>query len=102
MKRKGMMATVLLLTCAAPAVAQVPIKQLRECRQIEDMTKERLDCYDAIVPSQPKAAARPKSILECRFLQEEDERLLCFNRFLEPRPAAKPALRRSDNPPSAR
>jgi hypothetical protein len=57
---------------------------LRTCLAIEDMTKERLDCYDAIVPPQPKPKPpAAKVVTDCRFLKEEDERLICFNRFVE-------------------
>ena len=76
--------TVGLLLSAAPALAQAPIQKLRTCLVIEDMSRERLDCYDGIVPPQPQpAAAKPKTIIECRFLQEEDERLICYNTFLQ-------------------
>lgn len=69
---------------AASAHAESLVDRLRGCLLIEDMTKERLDCYDAIVPPQPKP--RPpvaKTITDCKFLKEEDERLICYNRFLE-------------------
>src|SRR5688572_19029145 len=64
----------------------IALERFRPCLEIEDMTKERLDCFDAIVRSQPrnkKVAA--KSIRDCSFLKEEDERLLCFNRFVNAR-----------------
>lgn len=59
------------------------VAKLRECLVIDDMTKERLDCYDAVVPPDPKD--RPpvvKIVTDCRFQKEEDDRLNCFNRFL--------------------
>jgi hypothetical protein len=53
------------------------------------MTKERLNCYDAIVPPEPIAAApKARTVLECRFLREEDERIICFNGFLRSAVAA--------------
>ena len=52
------------------------------CQDIDDATKERLNCYDAIFSPQPKPkAAAAKSVNECRFLKEEDERLTCYNGF---------------------
>ena len=57
--------------------------RLRTCLMIDDLTKERLDCYDGIVPPEPKPInARAKTVIECRFTKEEDERLKCFNSFL--------------------
>jgi hypothetical protein len=67
---------------------------LRGCLTIEDGSKERLDCYDGIVPPDPKPKPPvAKVVADCKFLKEEDERLGCFNRFLvQPaRPAPKAA-----------
>jgi hypothetical protein len=65
------------------AVAQVPLQTLRTCLEIEDQSKERLDCYDAKIKPAPKEASAPaKTVKDCRFLKEEDERLNCFNRFV--------------------
>jgi hypothetical protein len=82
---------------AQPVVVQehskIPLSRFRTCLAIEDGTKERLDCYDGIVPPEPKAVhARAKIISECRFIVEEDARLKCFNSFLVERPriAASP------------
>src|SRR5437016_776166 len=62
------------------------IDQLRGCLSIDNMTKERLNCYDAIVRPEPIAVApKAKTVLECRFLREEDERIVCFNGFLSDR-----------------
>ena len=50
---------------------------------IEDGSKERLDCYDDVVPPDPKPKPPAvKVVADCKFLKEEDERLGCFNRFL--------------------
>jgi hypothetical protein len=58
-------------------------EKLRTCLVIDDMTKERLECYDAIVPPTPQLRPPPpKIITDCKFIKEEDERLKCFNRFL--------------------
>jgi hypothetical protein len=56
------------------AIAQSVTERLRGCLTIEDMTKARLDCYDAIVPP---------VIEDCRLIKQDDQRLICFNRFLE-------------------
>ena len=58
--------------------------KLQACLEIDDATKERLNCYDAIFPPQPKPkAAAAKGVNDCRFNKEEDERLTCFNGFAE-------------------
>ncbi len=82
-----------------PTNSKALIEQLRACLTIDDMTKERLDCYDAIVPPQPKPKPPvAKIVTDCRFLKEEDERLVCFNRFIE-RPATRPASAHAIAPP---
>ena len=76
------------------ANAQTEIDKLRSCLTIEDGSKERLDCYDGIIPPNPKPKPPiAKAVADCKFLKEEDERLGCFNRFLvQPaRPAPKAA-----------
>jgi hypothetical protein len=58
--------------------------RLQACLEIDDATKERLNCYDAIFPPTPKPkAAAAKGVMDCRFIKEEDERLACFNGFAE-------------------
>jgi hypothetical protein len=57
---------------------------VRACLDIEDGTKERLDCYDDVVPPKPKSKpGKAKGVLDCRFIKEQDERLTCFNGFAE-------------------
>lgn len=59
---------------------------LRACLDIEDGTKGRLDCYDAVIPPKPKTkgkVAPAKGVADCRFVVEQDERLACFNGFAE-------------------
>ena len=70
---------------AAPApVHQSIAKRLQACLEIEDGTKGRLDCYDAVFPPKPNPkAAAAKGVADCRFKKEEDERLGCFNGFAE-------------------
>ena len=78
---------------ATSASAQTEIDKLRGCLTIEDASKERLDCYDGVVPPDPKPKPpTAKVVPDCKFLKEEDERLGCFNRFLvkPARPTAVP------------
>jgi hypothetical protein len=63
-----------------PSVAQ----KLQGCQEIDDGTKERLDCYDAIYVPQPKPKkTAAKAVNDCRFVKEEDERLTCYNGFAD-------------------
>ena len=62
-------------------------QRVQACLEIDDATKDRLDCYDAIFPPKPKPkASAAKSVTDCRFIKEEDERLKCFNGFAEQLP----------------
>ena len=64
-------------------MAQVPLPALQTCLDIEDQSKERLDCYDAKIAPAPKQVLTPaKTVTDCRFVKEEDDRLSCFNRFM--------------------
>jgi hypothetical protein len=59
-------------------------ERLLACLEIDDETKDRLDCYDAVLPPKPKPKAAPANgVMDCRFVKEEDERLKCFNGFAE-------------------
>jgi hypothetical protein len=70
---------------AAPkAKPQSIAAKLQACLEIDDGTKGRLDCYDAIFPPKPNPKApAAKGVADCRFTKEEDERLTCFNGFAE-------------------
>jgi hypothetical protein len=58
--------------------------KLQACLEIDDGTKGRLECYDAVFPPKPKPKApAAKGVADCRFIKEEDERLTCFNGFAE-------------------
>lgn len=62
--------------------------RLQACLDIEDGTKGRLDCYDAVIKPQPPSRSRSKppaakAVADCRLVKEEDERLTCFNGFVE-------------------
>jgi hypothetical protein len=61
--------------------------RLQECLDIEDGTKERLNCYDGVIPPAPKPKApAAKTVTDCKFTKEEDERLTCYNGFVESMP----------------
>lgn len=69
---------------SATAEARSPLKKMQRCLEFKDMTPLRLGCYDAIVP--PRTTPEPvpvKVVHDCRFLKDDDERLICFNRFIE-------------------
>jgi hypothetical protein len=70
---------------AAPKGPQKSLaEKLVACLDIDDESKERLDCYDAAVPPKPKPKAAPANgVMDCRYVKEEDERLKCFNGFAE-------------------
>ena len=81
------------------AVAQVPLQMLRTCLEIEDQSKERLDCYDEKIAPAPKQISAPaKTVQDCRFIKEEDERLTCFNRFVNPPPKKNAAQQKRKSP----
>jgi len=68
----------------APGKPQSIAVRLQACLEIDDGTKGRLDCYDAIIKPAPKPKpAAAKGVMDCRFIKEEDERLTCFNNFAE-------------------
>jgi hypothetical protein len=76
---------------AAPAKPKSMAGKLQACLEIDDATKERLNCYDAVIPPKFKAkqdakAAPPKAVTECSAIKEEDERLTCYNGFVEKLP----------------
>ena len=61
-----------------------PAQKLQACQDIDDATKERLNCYDAIYAPQPKPKApAAKAVNDCRFIKEEDDRLTCYNGFAD-------------------
>jgi hypothetical protein len=69
---------------AAPAKPLSIAARLQACLDIDDATKERLTCYDAVFPPTPKPKPpAAKGVTDCRFIKEEDERLTCFNGFAE-------------------
>ena len=71
----------------ATAKPQPMAVRLQACLEIDDGTKERLNCYDEVLPPAPKSkAAKAKAVTECKFTKEEDERLACYNGFVESMP----------------
>lgn len=69
---------------APKAKAPSTAEKLQACLEIEDGTKGRLDCFDAIFPPKPNPKAHAaKGVADCRFTKEEDDRLTCFNGFAE-------------------
>ncbi|WP_025037109.1 hypothetical protein [Bradyrhizobium sp. DOA9] len=69
---------------AAKGKPQSIAVRLQSCLEIDDGTKDRLNCYDAVIPPSPKPKpAKAKGYADCRFFKEEDERLTCFNGFAE-------------------
>ena len=61
--------------------------RLQACLEIDDETKERLNCYDALFPPKPKVRVpAPKAVTDCPAFKEEDGRLKCFNEFAEKLP----------------
>ena len=69
---------------AAKGKPQSIAARLQACLDLDDGTKDRLNCYDAIIPPAPKPKpAKAKGYADCKFFKEEDERLACFNGFAE-------------------
>ncbi len=61
--------------------------RLQACQDIDDGTKERLNCYDEVLPPAPKPKpGAAKTVMECKFTKEEDERLACYNGFVDSMP----------------
>jgi hypothetical protein len=71
----------------APGKPQSVAVRLQSCLDIDDGTKDRLNCYDAVIAPAPNPKAPPaKSVKDCKFTKEEDARLACFNGFVESMP----------------
>jgi hypothetical protein len=69
---------------AASSKGKSIAEKLQACLKVDDGTRYRLDCFDAVIP--PKAMPKPpvaKKVMDCRFVKEQDERLTCFNGFTE-------------------
>jgi hypothetical protein len=82
---------------AKPAKAKTPsakgsiAARLQSCQDIEDGTKGRLNCYDEVLKPAPKpktgaGSGAAKTVMECKFAKEEDERIACYNGFIDMMP----------------
>jgi len=73
---------------AAPGKPKSMAQRLQACLEIDDGTKDRLNCYDAVIAPKPnpKAKGPAKSVTECNAFKDEEERLTCFNGFVEKLP----------------
>jgi len=72
---------------AKPAAKGSIAVRLQACQDIDDGTKGRLDCYDEVIKPAPKPkAAAAKTVMECKYTKEEDERLACYNGFVDSMP----------------
>ena len=83
---RGFLLVAGLILPLSAAVAQTAAQKtkMKDCLMEDDMTKERLNCFDAIIAPEPKATkAKAKTVKDCRFLKEEDERLTCYNGFAD-------------------
>jgi hypothetical protein len=80
------LACTLVPGLSATAEARSLLDKLRSCLELKDMTKQRIDCYDAILSPRPQPNPMPlpaKVVTDCRFSKDENERLICFNQFVE-------------------
>lgn len=68
---------------AKPAAKGSIAVRLQACQDIEDGSKGRLDCYDAVIPPAKPKTITAKTVMECKFTKEEDERLACYNGFVD-------------------
>ena len=99
MKARYLLIAIAVFYYPSILAAQVSMPVLKGCLEIEDESKERLNCYDAKIAPEPKQVTSvPKSVRDCRFLKEEDERLRCFNRFVNASPKKKPTPRNQQQP----
>jgi hypothetical protein len=102
MKPVFIAAMIFVPLCApVPAFAQAPTEALTKCLLIDDMTKDRLDCFDAIIRPEALQTLQqpaPRSIYDCRYLKEQDARLKCFNRFVVPAGAPAAPKRAAPKP----
>jgi hypothetical protein len=95
------LACALVTGLSATAEARSLHDRLRSCIELKDMTKQRLDCYDAILPPQPNPMPlSAKVVTDCRFSKDENERLTCFNQFAE-KPAKPVAPKATSAAPAA-
>ena len=67
-----------------PPTGKSVATRLQSCQEIDDQTKERLACYDEVLKPAPKPKpGTAKTVMDCKFIKEEDERLGCYNGFVD-------------------
>ena len=70
-----------------PPTGKSVATRLQSCQEIDDQTKERLSCYDEVLKPAPKPKpGTAKTVMDCKFIKEEDERLTCYNGFVDSMP----------------
>ena len=70
-----------------PPTGKSVATRLQSCQEIDDQTKERLSCYDEVLKPAPKPKpGAAKTVMDCKFIKEEDERLTCYNGFVDSMP----------------
>jgi len=70
-----------------PPTGKSVATRLQSCQDIDDQTKERLNCYDEVLKPAPKPKqGTAKTVMDCKFIKEEDERLTCYNGFVDSMP----------------
>ena len=88
MKQAIVIAT-LLCSSAATAQAQAPRAVgpasindgLVACLSVPNGTRQRLDCFDAVIAPLAKTRPTSRDVADCRYYTEQDQRLACFNDF---------------------
>ena len=53
------------------------------CLSLRDGTRERLDCFDAVIAPLAKTKPSSRDVADCRYYTEQDQRLACFNDFAQ-------------------
>ena len=70
-----------------PPTGKSVATRLQSCQEIDDQTKERLACYDEVLKPAPKPKpGTAKTVMDCKFIKEDDERLTCYNGFVDSMP----------------
>ena len=53
------------------------------CLSMPDGTRQRLDCFDAVIAPLAKTKPTSRDVADCRYYTEQDQRLACFNDFAQ-------------------
>ena len=68
-------------------------EKLLACLDLDDETKDRLDCYDAAIPPKPKPKSSPANgVMDCRYVKEGRRALEMFQRLCGKNPKVFLAL----------